>query len=58
MPAKFLAYLVILCFESQCPKPNTVARLKSKCLAPPKIFLGWLRHWIKVEEILLQQGWG
>jgi len=34
---KFLAFLVILCFEKRCPKLNTVARLKSKDL-PPKIF--------------------
>jgi len=39
---KFLAYLVILCSERQCPKQNTVARLKSKYLAPQKI-LGRLR---------------
>jgi len=32
----FLAYLVILCFERRCPKQNTVARLKSKFLAPTK----------------------
>ena len=30
------AYLVILCFERQCPKENTFARLKSKDLGPPK----------------------
>ena len=42
-PSKFLAYLVILCFESRCLKQNTVARLKSKDLAPSK-FLGRLRH--------------
>jgi len=27
-PPKFLAYLVVLCFERRCPKPNTVARSK------------------------------
>ena len=36
----FLTYLVILCFERQCPTKH-VARLKSKYL-PPHI-LGWLR---------------
>jgi len=40
---KFLAYLVGFCFERRYPKTNTVARLKSKLLTPPKI-LGWLRH--------------
>jgi len=40
---KFLAHVVVLCFERQCPKPNTVARLNSKYLAPPKIS-GWLRY--------------
>jgi len=38
MPPKFLAYLVILCFDRQCPEQNTVARLKSKYLAPRKKF--------------------
>jgi len=37
MPPQFLAYLVVLRFERRCPKPNTVARLKSKYLAFPKI---------------------
>jgi len=27
-PTKFLAYLVVLCFESRYPKQNTVAHLK------------------------------
>ena len=39
--AKFLAYLVILCFDRQCLEENTVARLKSMSLFPPK-FLRWL----------------
>jgi len=39
---KFPAHIV-LCFERQCPKPNTVARLNSKYLGPPKIS-GWLRY--------------
>ena len=34
MTPKFLAFLVILCFERQCPKQNTVARLKSTDLFP------------------------
>jgi len=29
---KFLAFLIILCFERRCRKQNTVARLKSKDL--------------------------
>ena len=29
----------------RCPKQNTVARLKSKDLAPPRN-LGWRRHWL------------
>jgi len=36
LPPKFLAYLVILCFDRQCPEQNTVARLKSKYLASRK----------------------
>ena len=35
-PSKFLAYLVILCFDRQCPEQNTVAPFKSKYLAPQK----------------------
>jgi len=34
---KFIAYLVILCFERQCPKQTTVARLKVNIYAQ-KIF--------------------
>jgi len=37
-PSKFLAYLVILCFDRQCLEQNTVARLNSKCMGPRKIF--------------------
>jgi len=33
---KFVAFLVILCFERWCRKQNTVARLKQK-ICPPKI---------------------
>jgi len=36
---KFLAYLVILCFERWCPKQNPVACLKAKG-SPPKTFWG------------------
>jgi len=43
-PPKYLAYLVALRFERRRIKQNTVARLKSKYLAPPNI-LGWLRYW-------------
>jgi len=32
MPPKFLAYLNVLCFETRCPQPDTVARLNSKYL--------------------------
>jgi len=30
MPPKFLAYLVVLCFERRCLTLNIVVRLKSK----------------------------
>jgi len=40
MLPKFLAYLVILCFERRYPKQNTVARLTSKEL-PPVPSGGW-----------------
>jgi len=32
----FLAYIVFLCFERRCLKPNTVARLNSKYFPLPK----------------------
>jgi len=35
-PPTCLAFLVVLCLERRCPNPNTVARLKSKYMAPPK----------------------
>ena len=38
VPQKILAYLVILCFETWCPKPDTVALLKSKYLTSPETF--------------------
>jgi len=49
MPPKFLEHIVILCFERQYTKQNSVIRLKSNILAP-QIFLGhskilgWLRY--------------
>jgi len=33
-----------LLFERRFFKQNSVIRLKSNIVAPPK-FLGWLRHW-------------
>ena len=42
-PVKFLAYLVILCFEKRHPKQKYCCSLKVKHFAPHK-FLGWLRH--------------
>jgi len=40
-PPKFLAYLVDLCFQEQCPKQNIVAPLKSKDLVPQKFWAGY-----------------
>jgi len=37
---KYLAYLVILCFERWCPKQTTVARLKVKILSPKNFWPG------------------
>ena len=37
-PPKFLAYLVILCFDKRYLRQNTVARLKSSILDLPKTF--------------------
>jgi len=45
-PQKFLENVAILCFERRFSKQNSVIRLKSNILAPPK-FLGWLRHWLQ-----------
>jgi len=42
-PLKFLDNIVILCFERRFSKQNSVIRLKSNILPPPK-FLGWQRH--------------
>ena len=44
-PPKFLAHLVILCFERRWPKQNTVASLKSKDL-PLQTSLYWLLHFL------------
>jgi len=38
---KFLAYLVVECCETPCPKRNTVARINSKYLPPPKFCAGY-----------------
>jgi len=43
MPPKLLENIVILCFEKSFSKQNSVIRLESNILAPPK-FWGWLRH--------------
>jgi len=45
VPPKVLENIVILCFESRFSKQNSVIRLKSHILAPPK-FLGGLRHFM------------
>jgi len=42
-PPTFLENIVILCIERRFSKQNSVIRLKSNILTPPK-FLGWLRH--------------
>jgi len=41
MPPKILAHLVVLCIETRCPKPNTVARLKSNYLASQDFWAGY-----------------
>jgi len=38
---KFLAFLVILCFERPCRKQNTVARIGSKDLPAPLLWSGY-----------------
>ena len=45
MPPKFLEHVVILCFEGRFSKQNSVIRLKSKILAPPKNFLAPPNSW-------------
>jgi len=52
MTPKFLAYLVILCFERRYPRQNIVTRLKSNVWQPKPFFaplkiLGLLSHWFK-----------
>jgi len=42
---KFSAYLVILWFQKQRPKQNTVARPKSNIMAPPKFSDGYAIGW-------------
>jgi len=51
MPPTFLENIVIFCFERRFSRQNSVIRLKSNILAPPK-FLGWLRHWCEPLQIL------
>jgi len=41
---------VDLCFERQCPKQNTFARLRQNF--GPKKILGWLRYWAEEDEAL------
>jgi len=52
MAPKFLAYIVILCFERRCPKQNSVIRLKSKNFAPHPQILGCLRLWMTFRSSL------
>ena len=42
---KFLAFLVILCFERRCRKQNTVARLKTKDLPAPYLWVGYVTRY-------------
>lgn len=49
-PKKFLAYLVIVCFERRCTKQNAVSRLNSM-IYPKKNFWLWLRNWTEIFEI-------
>jgi len=46
--SKFPAYLVILCFEKQCPKQNTVACLKSNYLVSSKILAGYTAGYVSM----------
>ena len=54
---KFLEYLVILRFEKRYPIQNTVARLKSKILAPPKVWAGYHAE-LRLGGSTLNSGWG
>ena len=49
MPPKKIVAYVVLCFDTRCPKPNTVALLHSKYLAPPEIsaVCNTLCNWFK-----------
>jgi len=40
-PLKFLENVVILCFERRFSKQNSVIRLKSYILPPPKFWAGY-----------------
>jgi len=51
---KYLVYLVVLCFEKRYPTPNTVVRLKSKYLAPPKT-LGWLHYCESYKDFVISR---
>jgi len=42
---KFLAYIVILCFERRYPKQNSVIRLKSNILAQKKFWARYATGW-------------
>jgi len=50
-----LKNIVILCFERRSSKQNSVVRLKSNILPPPK-FLVWLRHWSRCYITVPQPG--
>jgi len=41
---KFIACLVILCFERRCRKQNTIARLKSKDLTSTILWAGYATY--------------
>ena len=45
IPPKLLAYLNLLCFETRCPKPSTVARLNLNYVVPKKFVLATLLLW-------------
>jgi len=45
MPPKFLARLVILCFEKRRLKQKYCRSPEVKHFGPPEI-LGWLRYWL------------
>jgi len=55
---------MILCFEKHFSKQNSIIRLKSSILAPPK-FLGWLSYWKltvletekQLQHVAINPGW-